>query len=143
MLIMKVKGRLGPGNDDMKTMRVLNRVVEWTDEEIICEADQRHADLLVKGLVYEVNTQGVVTPGVKTKLDESYDRELNEQEASSFISLASRSYYLAQDRPDIQYVTQELCRDMSSPKERSWLALTRLGGYLQDKPRMVHTFPRQ
>eukprot|EP00969_Alexandrium_andersonii_P169793 7506854-Alexandrium_andersonii.AAC.1 len=29
----KMKGRLGPRREDMKEMRVLNRIVTWTDEE--------------------------------------------------------------------------------------------------------------
>ena len=39
----KVKGRLGPEDTDLKQMRVLNRIVEWTDNGIRYEADQRHA----------------------------------------------------------------------------------------------------
>eukprot|EP00969_Alexandrium_andersonii_P197372 8719721-Alexandrium_andersonii.AAC.1 len=30
----KVKGRLGPMREDMKEMRVLNRIVTWTDEGV-------------------------------------------------------------------------------------------------------------
>ena len=110
---------------------------------IIYEADQRHAELLCRGLGFATNTTGVVTPGVHPQLEEDDDNELNEQEASSFRALAARANYLAQDRPDIQYATESLCRDLSSPKERSWQILKLLGRYLQDKPRLAHNFLRQ
>ena len=44
-LSTKVKGRLGPGPKYEKIMRVLNRVVEWTDIGIIYEAEQRHVEI--------------------------------------------------------------------------------------------------
>eukprot|EP00969_Alexandrium_andersonii_P111187 4908720-Alexandrium_andersonii.AAC.1 len=59
----KVKGRLGPRREDMKEMRVLNRIVTWTDEGIWYEADQRHAELIIKGLGMKEESKGVVTPG--------------------------------------------------------------------------------
>eukprot|EP00969_Alexandrium_andersonii_P326158 14411700-Alexandrium_andersonii.AAC.1 len=59
----KVKGRLGPRREDMKDMRVLNRIVTWTDEGIWYEADQRHAELTIKGLGMKADSKGVVTPG--------------------------------------------------------------------------------
>ena len=43
----KVKGRIGPGKGDLKSMRVLNRVVHWTPQGIKYEADQRHAEIIV------------------------------------------------------------------------------------------------
>ena len=46
----KVKGRIGPGDHDLKTMRVLNRIVEWTPKGITYEADQRHAEIISQEL---------------------------------------------------------------------------------------------
>ena len=59
----KVKGRIGPGPKDDKTMRVLNRIVEWTDAGIKHEADQQHAEITCKELGYKKDSKGVVTPG--------------------------------------------------------------------------------
>ena len=50
----KVKGRIGPGKEDDKSMRVLNRVVHWAEEGIDYEADQRHAELIIQ----ETGTEG-------------------------------------------------------------------------------------
>ena len=46
----KVKGRLGPGKTDEKSKRVLNRVLHWTLSGIEHEADQRHAEIIVREL---------------------------------------------------------------------------------------------
>ena len=47
---VKFRGRIGPGNEDNESMRILNRVVEWTEEGINYEADQRHAKIIIKHL---------------------------------------------------------------------------------------------
>ena len=106
----KVKGRLGPGPKDQKTMRVLNRIVEWTDRGIRYEADQRHAEIICRELGYNDDTKGVVTPGLKLESDYNpeLDMPLNEEESSRFRAMAARANYLSQDRPDIQYATTEL-----------------------------------
>jgi hypothetical protein len=53
---VKVRGRIGPGNNDEKEIRLLNRVFEWKDEGIYVEADQRHAEILVKDLGFKENS---------------------------------------------------------------------------------------
>ena len=47
--------------------------------------------------------------------------------------------YLAQDRSDIGYATKELCRKMSRPTEKDWIALKRIGRYLKGRTRVVTT----
>ena len=64
----KMKGRLGRGRDDLKEMRVLNRIVRITDDGLLYEADPRHAELLAKSLNLE-NCNKMVTPGVKLPFD--------------------------------------------------------------------------
>ena len=51
--IMKVyaidfKARLGPEKGDQKSVRLLNRIVEWTPEGINVEGDQRHAEIIIQ-----------------------------------------------------------------------------------------------
>ena len=43
----------------------------------------------------------------------------------------------------MQYAAKEVCRLMSSPTERSWERLKRIGRYLKSKPRLVWTFQWQ
>ena len=40
--------RIGPGTNDNKTVRILNRVVEWTPNGITYEADSRHAEIIIR-----------------------------------------------------------------------------------------------
>ena len=45
---VKVRGRLGSGKNDDKCMRILNRIVRWTDSGLRVEADPRHVEILIK-----------------------------------------------------------------------------------------------
>jgi hypothetical protein len=47
-----------------------------------------------------------------------------------FRALAARFNYLAQDSPDIQYSSKEICRDMPQPTVRSWKKLKVLARFL-------------
>ena len=58
---MKTVGRLGPDKGDVREPRVLNRVLRWTAEGLAYEADPRHAELLVAGLLG--SSRPAATPG--------------------------------------------------------------------------------
>ena len=62
---VKFRGRIGLGSGDDKSIRILNRVVTWTEEGIEYEADQRHAEIIIKGLGMQAESKGVATPGNK------------------------------------------------------------------------------
>ena len=47
---IKCRGRLGPASGDDKSIRLLNRIIEWTVEGISYEADQRHVDIIISQL---------------------------------------------------------------------------------------------
>ena len=53
---VKFRGRIGPGKDDEKSIRLLNRVFEWTNDGIQFEDDQRHAELFVKSAVLKADS---------------------------------------------------------------------------------------
>eukprot|EP00969_Alexandrium_andersonii_P206501 9123107-Alexandrium_andersonii.AAC.1 len=83
-------------------MRVLDRIAFWTDEGVRHEADQRHAELIVKGLGMKGDSKGGVTPGIgATQEDEGDGEELDPEEATRCRALAARANYLAQDRPNV------------------------------------------
>ena len=44
----KHRGRLGPGPSDLKSIRILNRIVEWAEDGILYEADQRHVEICLR-----------------------------------------------------------------------------------------------
>ncbi len=61
------RGRMGPGDGDLKQATLLNRVITWTEEGLELEADPRQAERLVRQLGVEgANT--LLTPGVKTSI---------------------------------------------------------------------------
>ena len=77
----KLKGRLGMGDGDCKEMRVLNRIVRISEHGLTYEADPRHAEMLIKSFHLE-ESKPVVTPGVKTSIDEDVDPQKVDAEAS-------------------------------------------------------------
>ena len=65
------------------------------------------------------------------------DEELDVEKATKFRKVGARANYLAQDRPDIMYSVEEICRQMSKPTVRGWKQLKRLARYLQVHPRTL------
>ena len=109
---VKIRGRLGPSEGDGKSIRILNRVVEWTNSGISYEADQRHAEIIVRQLGLEKESRSLSTPGVKLeeKQEEhdAWDKEVTGSQATLYRALVARGIYLSQDRSDIGYAVKEL-----------------------------------
>ena len=136
---VKFRGRLGPEVGDDKSIGLLNRVISWTDAGIEYEPDQRHAELIIQQLGLKEGSKGVSSPGMPRpskeemakKEAEGWDADLEGERATMYRSLVVRGNFLSQDRTDIQYAVKEACRGMSKPKVKDWMALERLGRYLQ------------
>jgi len=136
--------RLGPGPEDAKEGRVLNRVIRWCDSHIEYEADPRQVERLVAECGLE-GAKGVATPGVKAtfkKLEEE-DADLPEHLTTAFRGSAARGNYLAADRLDVQFACKEVCRWMAHPTAHAWEALKRVCRYLNKSPRLVYEFRQQ
>lgn len=129
---VKLRGCIGSDKNDLKEMTILNRIIEWTDEGIIYEADQRHADIIIRDLGLE-RSNPVVTPGENKDIKD--EQPLSPRDASMYRALVARGLYLSQDRSDICYAVKELSRRMSDPTASDWESLKRLGRYLVDKRR--------
>lgn len=129
---------IGSGDGEAKEERILNRVIRVSRDGWELEADQRHADIIVQKLNL-VQAKGVQTPCEDDKVwqEEENAELLKEQDSRAFRELAARANYLAQDRPDIQYATKEICRGMCSPTRGDLRRLRRLGRYLVDHRRVV------
>ena len=63
--------------------------------------------------------------------------KLNPEYTTQYKSIVARANYLSIDRPDIQFAVKKLATSMSSPTNRNWQELKRLGRYLKGKPRLV------
>ena len=136
---IKVRAVLGPEENDDKEVVILGRTVRWKDNRNEYEADAKYARLVWEGMGLKADSQGLDGPILKesSKTVESDDEELNRNEATNFRKIAATANYLSLDRPDIQYATKEICRDMSRPKASSWAKLKRLARYLVKFPRLV------
>ena len=65
------------------------------------------------------------------------DELLNPEYTTQYKSIVARANYLSTDRPDIQFAVKKLATNMSSPTNRNWQELKRLGRYLKGKPRLI------
>ena len=55
---------MGAGPDDVKEVKVLNKVIRYTDAGIELEADPRHAEIILRELQL-VGTKASTVPGAK------------------------------------------------------------------------------
>ena len=69
--------------------------------------------------------------------EEEQSPELVGTDATRFRAVVARANYLAADRPDIQYVVQEICRKMAKPVRGECQKLVRLARDLKGAPRCV------
>ena len=139
---VKFRGRLGPDEEDDKHIRVLNRVVEWTSKGLRYEADQRHAEIVVRDAGLKEGSNGLGAPSAHQRSNED-ERLLDKSEASKYRAGVARLNYAAQDRSDIQFAVKELSRKMAAPDEGDKKALKRLARYLVDKTRVVQHYDWQ
>jgi hypothetical protein len=140
--MIKIVGQLGPDAHDLQEIRILNRILRWTETGIDYEADPRHAELLARDL--DSSGPSVSTAGVKiAKEEEEKEKPLVGMAIRQFRSGAARANYLAQDRVDVSFAAKELCRQMSDPTEKAWAALLRIVRYLRTEPRVIYKYQWQ
>ena len=98
---LKRRGLLGPDKEDDKSVRLLNRIITYGDNEITWEADARHVEIVLRDLNLDgKSAKAVATPGVKDRqfLD---DRVIEGRAARQFRSTCMRLGFLAQDCPHL------------------------------------------
>ena len=100
---VKIRGRLGPGVNDQKSIRILNRILEWSQDGLWYEADQRHAEIFVKDLGLEHDKVRSELPGERLSYEEEDEELLPPHEVKVFQDLIDRANYLAQYRSYIQF----------------------------------------
>ena len=129
---------MGLKDGESREERILNRMIRVSEHGWEYEADQRHADLIIRETGAE-KLSPLSHPGgdKKTIEEEEKSEELQGQEATRFRAVAARANYLAADRPDIQYSVKEVCRRMAKPVKSDWNKLVRLARYLKGSPRLV------
>ena len=133
----KVRGIVGPESHDLKSMTILNRILERKPDRITFEADLRHVDMIINGMG-QVNGKGSNVVGSAVEQSEGED-ELSKDDAFRFRSLAARCNFLNM-RPNLQYACEEICLRMSSPRPRDWMLLKKLARYLVKHRRIAIDF---
>jgi len=134
---IKLRGVMGPEKGDCKEIRILNRLLRYTEFGVEIEADPRHAEIIVRDMGMK-DAKALGTPGIKHEIeDEIWKKPLPPDRVRMYRGLVARANYLSQDRVDIQYSVKELARGMSGPTEGHWYALKRLARYLKGKSRVV------
>lgn len=136
--------KLGLGTGFDKEGKVLNRRVRCTSSGWELEADPRHAELVVEQLGVG-KLRSLITPCVDgpEEIDEEDRVEITGPDATRFRGVATRCNYLAFDRPELQFATKEVCREMSKPTTGSLRRLRRIGQYLNGKPRLIWRYDSQ
>ena len=119
--------RIGRGKGREVEGKILNRIVRWTDRGYEIEADPRHAELVLQQLKLTL-AKPLSSPGVDGG-DEDVDEDvpLVGEKATQYRGIVARINYLSFDRPDLQFATKEVCRDMSCPSTGSWRRLEHIG----------------
>ncbi len=150
-LIVKVRGVLGGGDNDLKEITLLNRIVRWGATQngtsfLEWEADPRHAEIIIKqlGLNGAMKAKAVSTPGLKKTLAElTGSDELVGDAISNYRSICMRINYLAMDRPELLYAAKEAARWMAHPTATAMEMIKRVGRYLVGSPRLVQQMVMQ
>eukprot|EP00969_Alexandrium_andersonii_P338668 14968262-Alexandrium_andersonii.AAC.1 len=75
----KVEGRLGGSRGDLQEVKLLSRIIRWTPEGLLYEADPRHAEPLLRDLREPESSgvRGISYPG--------YRRDASEEESSELL----------------------------------------------------------
>ena len=127
---------------DAQEITVLNRVIRVTEEGMDMEADVRHAEIIA-GELAPAHHKPVMSPCLEYEGSADQYPELPKEHAQAFRRLVATANYNSIDRFDIAFAVKELCRMMSSPTEREWNHLVRLGKFLNGRRRAVQLFEWQ
>ena len=132
---------IGSADDEETECRVLNRIIRRCGDGWEYEADQRHAELIVKSLdMQEAKFVTTLGEGAKREKEEE-EALLDNARAHLYRQLAARANYMTLDRSDTQFAVKEMCRGMAKPTLVNWRQLKRLARYLKGRARAVSRFP--
>ena len=139
---IKDRGIMGSGKGEIREVKILGRTVRWTDEGIEYEADEKHREELMKRTGLKTESKAVVGPAAKDAGDGEgeEDEELAGDEKAEFRGCCALLNYLGLDRSDIQYATNQLCREMARPTQKSRMKLKRVVRYLLGAEKLVWKF---
>ena len=129
---------MGGGPNDVRELRLLNRIIRWTPQGLLYEADPRHAEQLIRDLEQfgEKSVRSTLSsPGLRRDAESvEAATPLGAEAVEIYRDLSARANYLSLDRPDLAFAAKECCRKMAEPSSLDWTALVRLARYLAGRP---------
>ena len=145
--VIKVRGVLGPEDEDQKDEVLLGRFVRWRSWGIEWEADVKHRKLLLERFGLDRNAKALSVNGdwgdwVSTA-GEDQDTDVFPDEAKEFRAAVARLNYLGQDSPDVQFPAKVLSSEMANPTTASWRRQKKVVRLLVGRKRVVWRFPWQ
>lgn len=108
----------------------LKRVRTVTAEGMYIAASPSHLRKLLKLTDLTEESKGRDTPITKAVVESETDEELSAEEWTKYRAVVGLLMYVSADRPDVQYVVNELSGLMSRPTLRAWEAAKHLVRYL-------------
>jgi hypothetical protein len=139
---VKVKARLGPGENDAKEIDVLGRKIRCTEHGYEYEADPSHRHKVMDALGFDAKSKVLSVTG-RVEDSDVDGEELTGSEATSFRAIAARLNYIAQDSPEIMFAAKEVCREMAKPSTGSWNKLKMLSRFVLGREAVVWQYPWQ
>jgi hypothetical protein len=137
---IKDRGIMGSGAGEIREVKILGRTVRWTAEGIEYEADEKHRNELMKkaGLTNESKSAvGPVAKLAEGNGNYAEEMELGVGERREFRGECALLNYLGQDRSDIQYATNQICRKMSRPTVGAKARVKRVVRYLLGAEKVI------
>ena len=152
---------IGPAPNDRKEMRVLGRIIRYTEagDGLTIEADPAHLEVVLENLGLETS-KPVASPGAREESsltareieqrrlamapvapEDDIASALTGQQLKDYQSLAARLNFYSMDRPDVQFAVKELMRRLSCPDEDDWVKLKRVARYLRGAERAIIRYP--
>lgn len=136
---IKDRGIMGSGLNEIRKVTILGRTVTWTAEGIEYEADEKHRKTLMKNAELEEDSKAAAGPVVKIAegKEEEDEKDLEGKDKTEFRGNCALLNYLGQDRSDIQFATNQICRRMSRPTEEGMRKIKRVVRYLVGAEKVV------
>ena len=118
------------GHGSSKSIKTQVRRLHWGQKGIVYQHDPRHVDVLVEDFGLE-HGNSVQTPAAPDAAEEEEPGPLSQDQHHKYRSQVATCLFLNEDRADITFIVNELCKKKSSPTQRSLAKLERLVRYLK------------
>ena len=128
---IKVRGKLGPDANDVKSIDILGRLIKYEEWGLSWSADPRHRKMIMEHFGFGPETKVLTRTG--NKEDDKGGSEsvvMGKEEARHFRGVTARTNYMAADCPQVQYATKEVCRHMANPTEAAHESMKKLARYI-------------